>query len=529
MERPVQPIKQLHNRKELWKIAVKIKEKWNVVKDGKQSFEMLVVDEKGDDILVMVPHELNETLDKQIIENNTYCFQNFQVLKNDDQFKLSENQFKLRFNGSTRISDVNIHQISDPIPKWKDFVEILSGKWREDVLYDVIGVLDEIGYTQPTKGSRKVQVNFKLRDLSDNRICCTLWEDYAIKFITYTKEKTDVGATIIAMKYAKIKPEGQYPLTVSNTWSNTKLFINDDINAIVEFKKRLDVAISAGTFEPVVDTPSQLMSQYSGGSQYTPEQKFLYKSEILPLSKIILLPMDTQVVTVIDTICVKASKNGWYFQGCLHCPKAASGPAPPYTCIEDHSTEMQLWKYRLDVDVCYNNTESVFTFWDRECTQILGISAADLRDKMIAAGITDPTIYPVEIDTIEGKTLAVKIKWQYKWKNASVNQVHVGEQFIADIKLRFPSFQEVTPIPKIQKPILEAISTSQSVEQSDDLVLPTVSLSNDIDPSQVSMITPSKRNGSSVNSGNQNEEVKDLIGSKMSSTKMTRSKHAKKE
>jgi hypothetical protein len=45
---------------------------------------------------------------------------------------------------------------------------------------------------------------------------------------------------------------------------------------------------------------------------------------------------------------------------------------------------MQLWKYRLDVDVCYNNTESIFTFWDRECTQILGISAADLRDKMIA-------------------------------------------------------------------------------------------------------------------------------------------------
>jgi hypothetical protein len=54
------------------------------------------------------------------------------------------------------------------------------------------------------------------------------------------------------------------------------------------------VAISAGTFEPVVDTPSQLMSQYSGGSQYTPEQKFLHKSEILPLSKIILLPMVTK-------------------------------------------------------------------------------------------------------------------------------------------------------------------------------------------------------------------------------------------
>jgi hypothetical protein len=32
-------------------------------------------------------------------------------------------------------------------------------------MIDVIGVLDETGYTQPTKSSRKVQVNFKLKDL----------------------------------------------------------------------------------------------------------------------------------------------------------------------------------------------------------------------------------------------------------------------------------------------------------------------------------------------------------------------------
>ncbi|WJX46032.1 hypothetical protein P8452_32867 [Trifolium repens] len=181
MDRPVTLLKEIHNRKELWKIAVKIKDKWNVFKDGKQSFEILVVDAKGDDILVIVPHELNANFDKQIIQNNNYCFQNFQVLKNDYQFKVSENQYKLRFNGSTLLFDVNVHQIPDPAKNFKDFVEIIEGKWRGDVLYDVIGVLDEIGYTQPTKSSRKVQVNFKLKDLSDNRISCTLWEDYAMK------------------------------------------------------------------------------------------------------------------------------------------------------------------------------------------------------------------------------------------------------------------------------------------------------------------------------------------------------------
>ncbi|WJX51200.1 hypothetical protein P8452_37413 [Trifolium repens] len=44
--KPVTLLKDIHNRKKLWKIAVKIKDKWNVFKDGKQSFEILVVDAK---------------------------------------------------------------------------------------------------------------------------------------------------------------------------------------------------------------------------------------------------------------------------------------------------------------------------------------------------------------------------------------------------------------------------------------------------------------------------------------------------
>jgi hypothetical protein len=44
MSRPVKLLTEIHSRKELWKIAVKVKDKWNVYKDGKQSFEVLVVD-----------------------------------------------------------------------------------------------------------------------------------------------------------------------------------------------------------------------------------------------------------------------------------------------------------------------------------------------------------------------------------------------------------------------------------------------------------------------------------------------------
>jgi hypothetical protein len=61
----------------------------------------------------------------------------------------------------------------------------------------------------------------------------------------------------------------------------------------------------------------------------------------------------------------------------------------------------------------------------------------------LQVGIADPRNYPVEIDKMEGRTLAARIKWQFKWKNASVNQIHEGKEFIADLKSRFPSAQVI--------------------------------------------------------------------------------------
>ncbi|PNX54832.1 replication A1-like protein, partial [Trifolium pratense] len=135
MERAPTLLKVNYNRKELWKIAIMVKDKWKVVKDGKESFEIVVVDSKGEDIVVIVPNELKANLDPIIIEKNRYSFQNFQFLNNDDQFKLSTHKYKLRLTGATRVDDVNQHDIPYPMPKFKDFIEISIGKWREVLLY----------------------------------------------------------------------------------------------------------------------------------------------------------------------------------------------------------------------------------------------------------------------------------------------------------------------------------------------------------------------------------------------------------
>jgi hypothetical protein len=106
-----------------------------IIGDWKKQMTKTFLFFQGDDIYVVIPNDINEKFVKEISENNTYTFQNFQVLKNDEQFKLSEHKYKVRFNGATIVKDVNAHNIPDVNPKVKDFAEIHAGKWREDVLY----------------------------------------------------------------------------------------------------------------------------------------------------------------------------------------------------------------------------------------------------------------------------------------------------------------------------------------------------------------------------------------------------------
>jgi hypothetical protein len=49
-ERPVQFIDAITDQKDMWKLSVRVKDKWTVVKDGKEHLEMLIVDAKVTDI-----------------------------------------------------------------------------------------------------------------------------------------------------------------------------------------------------------------------------------------------------------------------------------------------------------------------------------------------------------------------------------------------------------------------------------------------------------------------------------------------
>ncbi|MCI04552.1 replication factor-A carboxy-terminal domain protein, partial [Trifolium medium] len=151
-----------------------------------------------------------------------------------------------------------------------------------------------------------------------------------------------------------------------------------------------------------------------------------------------LTSQETKCVTVVNTIKVKPTKNGWYYLTCFKCPKQCFGEAPPYKCTDQHETETEIIRYKLDVEVGDGHVKATFVFWDRECEQLIGKSAAELRAEMLQAGIHDPLDYPADMDKIAGKTLAVKVKWQARWKTGSVIQINQGDDFINEIHSQFP-------------------------------------------------------------------------------------------
>ncbi|WJX28421.1 hypothetical protein P8452_17141 [Trifolium repens] len=529
MARALETIKDINDSKYTWKIAVLVKDLW-VATNYKniKHVEMVLADKMGHDIQVIVPADLKDQFKEALAENTTFTLQNFVVETNNIPLKCSAHPFKLVFNSGTLIQDMNEHKIPHPGYKFQDFEQIKSGKVRPDVCVDVIGVFHELGYTQTVPGNRKMQINFKLKDIQGNILNCTLWEDFALQFQLYNKERTDWGHTIIMIHNGKIKEAtDKYELGVSNAWNATKLYINADIAPINDFKKSLGVeegASSQSQSLASLSCGSQMYTQSASSSQYNAADKFFDKAISLPLAKIMALSENATCTTVARTTRLLPSNKGWYYKACSKCPKATRGDTLPLICPDGHQTHAINLRYKLEFEVDYEGTTAKIVLWDQQCNELLGKTAAELQLIMIEAGVNNPLEYPLCVDTICGRTFALRIKWQPTWGTCSVQSLKEDDTIIKKTKELFPideptskmicatpSAAEATTQPDSNQDTSNMIVTQTSTAEtpvqpvtnqellSDDLsqdyvVIPTIDLSatSETDPFKPITITPTK-------------------------------------
>ncbi|KAG4968405.1 hypothetical protein JHK87_034056 [Glycine soja] len=223
----------------------------------------------------------------------------------------------------------------------------------------IIGVVDEVVFCHVS--SRSSRVVFKLRDLSDQLLSCTLWDDYCLQFLEYLDEHESESPIIVLLTNARIKEgQGSYPPSVSNSLKASKLAINELVVQIQEFNQRLSkLGIEV---QSVLARCGQGSSQLSGSTQLSSKETFISKSEAKTISEI-------------NNIC-----------------------------------EINLFMYRVEVMVNHKDESTRFLLWDRECIELIGQSADEVNCLKIADGDLDLNASLEALDKLLGNVLAFKIK-----------------------------------------------------------------------------------------------------------------------
>ncbi|XP_058749816.1 uncharacterized protein LOC131622800 isoform X2 [Vicia villosa] len=252
------------------------------------------------------------------------------------------------------------------------------------MLYDVIGVLQDVLKMQMGGGGRKSCVNIALRDIEGNMIEVALRGDYCKQFMNYNTHGKMVGPTVIVLTHAwcKINTVSGAP-SLSNAWNDSRLLLNLDHPQIDEFKASLN--------------------------------------EVKSISAIYELRKDCFTTTIGRTKTFKASKFGWYFESCPGCKQSNKSQGENFECPCGITNVEPITKFKIELELEYDNHKGTFVFWDKDVIPYTKLNAKELRQIMKEAGEEDnPKIWPVHLVVLLNKELVFRIKYQSSYEQFSI-------------------------------------------------------------------------------------------------------------
>ncbi|KAI5421721.1 hypothetical protein KIW84_045230 [Lathyrus oleraceus] len=391
MSRKVDSVKDINDSKETWRLV-------------------------GDQIQVLIRHDHLLKWKEVIKENMTCIINNGSVYNNDFQWKVCDHSKKFVFLGGTTMKAIELQNIPPKGYFFKDFGEILQ---------DIIGAVSEINHIQSNTPGKKVVVSVVLKDLKGNCINCNLWEIYGSKFLAYYNDPKNNGAIVILLTHAMVK-DGQ----VSNAWSGSKLLINEDIPEIQDFMSKLPT--NEQKEKPTQSAKS--LSNWSGGSQYSPVERFVHNAKCMSLSQFCKIKHETLCVTVATTLKFAVSKYGWFYYGCTRCSSKAPNPEKAYECSCGQKVEQPIPRFKIEIYVSNGESKYRFVFWDFKCAAILGMTAEFMHNFMVENGEDDQMVYPDELEMLLNKKMAFRVKVQPTFSQASVWKLCDDEACVKEIE-----------------------------------------------------------------------------------------------
>ncbi|KAK1441474.1 hypothetical protein QVD17_07390 [Tagetes erecta] len=277
-------------------------------------------------------------------------------------YKYVDNTNKVVFGSSTKVERCNVFNGPQFGFSFTSFKAILEHSADEDHSIDVIGEVQDL---QPIKtflngeGIATKQATFKIQDLEGQVISVTLFAEYAEQLIEYLQKHPEEVRLVVILQFGRIKWWQEKP-AVNTSYNVTKLFINDDIEEIISFKK------SITTTTDNCGSLSTTMSKGSFISIVTDDELFL-KTEFINIEEVSEIKEEKHVV-ILATIIGFIEDKPWGYFGCTKCYKKVE----PLILIDDkpkspaeveEPTIYRCTKCLIDVTIPIPSNEEVSDFY----------------------------------------------------------------------------------------------------------------------------------------------------------------------
>ncbi|XP_035842174.1 replication protein A 70 kDa DNA-binding subunit C-like [Helianthus annuus] len=221
-------------------IKAKIISMWDKKMNGYDNqiyrVDMLLMDEEGAFIQCSCLHKLFKRFLKFLVVDDCLLIHKPSLAKDTTKIKVTGKDQKLSFYAFTSVLKTDNWSGPRYLFKFTDFKSVLSKKIEVNTPIDFIGYL-VVSYpiedANRKDGSKTKRMSITLKDLDDQKISVTLWENYAITLSNYMNDKNRPAHVVILVHFGTVNIyQGKVGLT--NMFEASRVFINE----IKEFKDR---------------------------------------------------------------------------------------------------------------------------------------------------------------------------------------------------------------------------------------------------------------------------------------------------
>ncbi|KAL6555840.1 hypothetical protein OROHE_007114 [Orobanche hederae] len=358
-------ISEITPAKETWKLHVRVDRLWTTYSPynptEKRSMELILLDAKI------------SKFEKLIKEGGFYRFTNFEIEQNNEEFIATRHPYRLKFHKFTSPRPA----VDLPIPKYGfkfiSFAEFEADKYAKllvDVIAEVMNVGDIVELNKNGQQTKRVAIH--LLDSIGDTIECTLWNNYADQMVNYWKSKD--GPVCVILQYAMVK----------------------------DFRHFMNSIKENGDARHLISKQSLSHGSDAQSDDFSTLLQFKSISELDSTTEECCCLINAKILNI-------HTNYNWFYDACNKCFKKVSVLDKSYWCEKcKMRPTFVLTRYKVHVRVEDESGTTPFVLFDHQVSQILGKSAADLKQALDLAGEDDS--FPDELEQLIDKKFLFKLE-----------------------------------------------------------------------------------------------------------------------